>query len=117
MREHRYFVYIVASRTHVLYTGVTNNLRRRVWEHKTKAFAGFTAKYRCNRLVWFEAYSSVDRAIVREKQIKNWSRKKKIFLIEMENASWADLSEGWYATAGPSTASAGADSGRDDKAF
>ena len=103
MREHNYCVYIVASRTHVLYIGVTNNLRRRVWEHTNGTFAGFTAKYRCHRLVWFESYSSVDLAITREKQLKNWSRIKKIVLIERENPAWADLSEGWYETAGPST--------------
>jgi putative endonuclease len=104
MRQHSYFVYIVASRTHVLYIGVTNNLRRRVWEHKNGTFAGFTSKYRCHRLIWFESYVSIDLAITREKQLKNWSRIKKIVLIERENPTWADLSDGWYENAGPSTA-------------
>jgi putative endonuclease len=103
MREHNYFVYMVASRSHVLYIGVTNNLRRRVLEHKNGAYPGFTAKYRCHRLVWFERYSSIDRAIAREKQLKNWSRNKKIVLIERENRTWTDLSEPWYVHAGPST--------------
>ena len=103
MREHRYYVYILASRTHVLYIGVTNNLRRRVWQHKAKEFEGFTSKFNCNRLVWYEAYVFIDRAIVREKQLKSWSRNKKLVLIEQENPSWTDLSEGWYATADFST--------------
>lgn len=103
MREHNYYVYIVASRTHVLYIGVTNNLRRRVYEHTNGTFPGFTSKYRCHRLVWFESYVTVTLAIAREKQLKNWSRSKKITLIERENPTWADLSDGWYETAGPST--------------
>lgn len=112
VRRHSYFVYLIASRTHVLYIGVTNNLKRRVWEHKTAAYPGFTAKYRCHRLVWFESYVSIDLAIQREKQLKKWSRSKKITLVERENPTWADMSEGWYETAGPSTALR---SGRDDK--
>ena len=104
MREHHYFVYIVASRSHILYIGMTNNLRRRVWEHKSSAFPGFSSKYRCHRLIWFESYVTVTLAIDREKQLKNWSRAKKITLIERENPTWSDLSEEWYKTAGPSTA-------------
>ncbi|MHB1674964.1 MAG: GIY-YIG nuclease family protein [Acidobacteriaceae bacterium] len=104
MREHHYYTYIVASRTYVLYIGITNNLERRVWEHRNNAYPGFTSKYRCHRLVWFESYVSVTLAIAREKQLKNWSRSKKITLIERENPTWADLSEEWYRNTGPSTA-------------
>jgi putative endonuclease len=104
MRQHNYFTYIVASRSHVLYIGITNNLRRRVWEHRTHIYPGFTSKYRCERLVWFESYVTVTLAIAREKQLKNWSRSKKITLIESANRTWTDLSEGWYENAGPSTA-------------
>ena|SRR5665213_615100 len=104
MREHNYYTYVVASRSHVLYIGITSNLKQRVWEHRTGTYPGFTSKYRCHRLVWFESYVSVGLAIAREKQLKNWSRSKKITLIERENPTWADLSEEWYPNAGPSTA-------------
>jgi putative endonuclease len=96
-RDHHYYVYIVASRTRVLYCGVTNNVERRVPEHKAGIVPGFTANYLCERLVWFEHYRYVRNAIAREKQIKNWTRAKKIQLIEEENSSWADLSEAWGA--------------------
>jgi putative endonuclease len=94
-RDHHYYVYIVASRTRVLYCGMTNNVERRVAEHKAGTIPGFTANYLCERLVWFEHYHYVRNAIAREKQIKNWTRAKKILLIEEENSSWADLSEAW----------------------
>ena len=79
-----------ASRT--LYTGVTNNLERRVHEHKQKLVPGFTNKYNITRLVYFEATSDVQSAIVREKQIKAWRRSKKVALIESANPGWKDLS-------------------------
>jgi putative endonuclease len=101
-REHHYYVYIVASRTHVLYCGITNNLKRRVTEHRDGAIPGFTETYQCNRLVWFEHYQYVGNALDREKQIKSWRRAKKIWLIEQMNPTWADLSEAWTKeTAGP----------------
>lgn len=103
MREHNYYVYIVASRSRVLYIGITNNLQRRVWEHRTGKYPGFTSKYRCHRLVWFEPYITVTLAIAREKQLKDWARAKKITLIERENPAWSDLSLEWQETAGPST--------------
>ena len=106
MREHNYYVYIVASRSRVLYIGITNNLVRRVSEHRMGEHPGFTSKYRCHRLVWFESYVTVTLAIDREKQLKSWSRIKKVMLIEQENPTWADLSLEWQETAGPSTASA-----------
>ena len=94
-RERHYYVYIVASRTHVLYCGVTNHIQRRVEQHRASYCPGFTATYQCNRLVWFESYQYVINALDREKQIKRWSRAKKIWLIEQANPTWADLSEEW----------------------
>jgi putative endonuclease len=91
-----YFVYILASRRQgVLYTGVTNDLERRVYEHKHDLNRGFTSKYRVHRLVYFESTDDISEAIAREKQIKGWLRSKKIALIEASNPEWADLSEGW----------------------
>lgn len=79
----------------VLYTGVTNNLERRVYEHKNKLIPGFTEKYNVNKLVYFDHTSDVKAAIVREKQIKGWKRQKKIDLIESLNPQWVDLAEKW----------------------
>ena len=112
----------MASRSHTLYIGVTGNLHKRVFQHKQKAFEGFSAKYNCNRLVWLERFGSPGDAIAREKQLKGWIRAKKIALIEKMNPTWVDLSEGWYvvdpskqsATAGPSTAVTGVTSAQDD---
>uniref|UniRef100_A0A7V4XSB7 GIY-YIG nuclease family protein n=1 Tax=Acidobacterium capsulatum TaxID=33075 RepID=A0A7V4XSB7_9BACT len=113
MREHHYYVYLVSSRTRVLYCGITNNLVRRVEEHRRGEFAGFSASYRCVRLVWYERFQYVGNAIAREKQIKRWRREKKLVLIQRMNASWVDLSEAWRgANAGPSTSLR---FGRDDK--
>ena len=80
----------------VLYTGVCNNLIRRVWEHKNKVnLKSFTAQYNINKLVYFEYFQDINFAIAREKQIKAGSRAKKIALIEKDNPDWQDLSEGW----------------------
>jgi len=96
MRERgSYSTYIVASRSHALYVGMTNDLLRRVMQHRAAETPGFTERYHCHRLVWFERYVSPSRAIDREKQLKGWNRSKKIALIERENPTWADLSEGW----------------------
>jgi putative endonuclease len=95
MRERWYYTYIVASRTHVLYTGVTGRIEARVAEHKSKALSGFTSDYNCCRLVWYECYDNPASAIAREKQIKGWIRAKKIALIERMNPTWLDLSENW----------------------
>ena len=112
-REHPYYVYIGASRTHVLYCGMTNSVQRRIEEHRRSSIPGFTQIYQCNRLVWFERYQYVRNALDREKQIKGWRREKKIWLIEQTNPTWADLSEAWrQGTAGPSTTLR---FGRDDK--
>ncbi|HEY8874393.1 MAG TPA: GIY-YIG nuclease family protein [Stellaceae bacterium] len=89
-----YYVYLLASRKHgTLYLGVTNDLIRRVYQHKSKALAGFTAKYGVNRLVWFETHDDVTAAISREKEIKKWRRNWKIALIETGNPDWRDLWE------------------------
>lgn len=92
----KYYVYIMASKSRVLYTGVTNNLERRVYEHKNKLVEGFTSKYNVTRLVHFEEANDVNVAIAREKQIKGWLRSKKISLIESVNPQWKDLSLDWY---------------------
>lgn len=92
----KYYVYIMASKSRVLYTGVTNNLERRVYEHKNKLVEGFTSKYNVNRLVFFEETTDVYAALNREKQIKGWLRSKKIALIESVNPQWKDLSLDWY---------------------
>ena len=91
-----YFTYIVVSRSRTLYVGVTGDLRKRVFEHKQELHEGFSATYNCDRLVWFERFTEVDHAIEREKQLKGWRRAKKITLIEANNPTWVDLSEGWY---------------------
>jgi putative endonuclease len=93
--DHTYWVYIVARTSGTLYIGVTNNLERRVWEHKTGHFDGFASKYHCDRLVYDERFSDVLTAITREKQLKGWRRSKKIALIEERNHRWADLAEKW----------------------
>jgi len=87
-----YYVYIMASRSGVLYTGVTNDLNRRVGEHKEGQIPGFTKKYKVTRLVYFESMQEVNAAIAREKQIKRWRREKKVKLIETINPGWDDLS-------------------------
>jgi putative endonuclease len=91
-----YFVYIMTNRSRTLYIGVTNNLVRRVREHKTGIGSGFTAKYKLDRLVYFERFEDVHNAIEREKRIKGWLRIKKIAIIVSRNSSWKDLSEELY---------------------
>ncbi|HLD19788.1 MAG TPA: GIY-YIG nuclease family protein [Patescibacteria group bacterium] len=87
-----YYVYILSSkRNGTLYTGVTNNLIRRVWEHKQGFYSGFTKRYNVHLLVYYESFDNPSRAIEREKQIKNWKRSWKLKLIEDKNAEWRDL--------------------------
>ena len=90
-----YYVYIMTSPSGTLYTGMTNNLQRRVYEHKNKLIDGFTKKYNVTRLVYYELYHDVRDAIAREKQIKSWRRSKKIDLIKSLNPTWRDISEDW----------------------
>jgi len=92
----QYYVYIMTNSSKTLYTGVTDSLLRRVYEHKNKLIEGFTKKYNIIRLVYYETTCDVRAAIQREKQIKGWLRSKKIALIEAANPEWQDLSEGWY---------------------
>src|SRR6266849_4950916 len=95
VREHRYWVYIVASLSGTLYTGVTSDLLVRMIQHKAGEIEGFTRQYKCNRLVYYESYESVRVAIAREMQIKRWRRSKKIVLIEKINPLRAHLAEHW----------------------
>ena len=89
-----YYVYIIASRRDgAIYIGVTNNLVRRVYEHRIKAVPGFTSKYNITQLVWFEIYDDPVSAITREKELKKWKRSWKIQLIESQNPQWNDLYE------------------------
>ena len=96
MRENCYFTYIVASKSRTLYVGMTSDLLKRIFQHKQKTYKGFSATYNCNRLVWFEQFADVSDAIQREKQLKGWTRAKKIALIQSTNPTWEDLSKDWY---------------------
>ena len=91
-----YYVYIMTNNTRTLYTGVTNNLEKRVFQHKRKLLPGFTRQYNINRLVYYESFGDIRAAIQREKQIKGWLRTKKVALIVAANPTWKDLSQGWY---------------------
>ncbi len=91
-----YYVYIMTNKSKTLYTGLTNDLARRVGEHKDKLIPGFTRRYNITRLVYYEEFGDVNIAIAREKQIKGWLRVKKIDLIESQNPKWKDLSLDWY---------------------
>lgn len=96
MERRQYYVYLLTNKHHtVLYVGVTNDLKRRIWEHKNKAVPGFTSRYKVDQLMYFEAFRDVVDAIAREKQIKGYGRAKKVALIERENAGWNDLSAEW----------------------
>ncbi len=92
----QYYVYIMTNKSKTLYTGITDNLERRVYEHKKKLLEGFTKRYNITKLVYYEVTSDVSAANEREKQIKGWLRRKKITLIEAMNPQWTDLSEGWF---------------------
>jgi putative endonuclease len=94
---HKYWTYIVASRSGTLYIGMTNDLCKRVMQHKSGEIGGFSSKYRCNRLVYWESFDDVLKAINREKQLKGWRRSKKVALIESMNPRWEDLAEKWGA--------------------
>src|SRR5512136_2904663 len=91
-----YYVYIMTSPSGTLYTGMTNDLKRRVYQHKHKLIEGFTAKYNVTRLAYYEETQDVQTAIAREKEIKSWRRSKKLDLIKSLNPTWQDLSGGWY---------------------
>ena len=92
----QFYVYIMTNKSKTLYIGVTNDLLRRVYEHKNKLNRGFTEKYNINKLVYFEIHNEINRAILREKQFKGFFRIKKIELIESQNPFWLDLSDDWF---------------------
>jgi putative endonuclease len=93
--EKRYYVYIMASRSLNLYTGVTNSIYQRALQHKSSEIDGFTKKYNINRLVYYEMFEHIGNAIAREKQVKAWTRAKRLALIKEMNPTWQDLAEGW----------------------
>ncbi len=93
--ERRYYVYIMASRSLTLYTGVTDGIYRRALEHKSGKLDGFTKKYNVNRLLYYETSKYIGNAIAREKQVKAWTRAKRIALIKSLNPTWQDLADGW----------------------
>jgi len=94
---HQYYVYLLASKIRgTLYIGMTNDLQRRVYEHKTGIKEGFTQKYGVNKLMYFETFQDVNEAIERENNLKKWKRDWKIKLIEKDNKKWLDLAKNWY---------------------
>lgn len=97
MKEDEYLVYIVCSASGTFHIGMTNSIYRRALEHKRGEIEGFSSKYHCDRLVYYESFDDVGNAIDREKQLKGWSRAKKIALIESKNPRWEDLAEKWGA--------------------
>lgn len=97
LKEHNYFVYITCSNSGTLYIGLTNDIYRRALQHKAGEIEGFSAKYGCHRLVYYVSFDDVSKAIDRERQLKHWTRRKKIALIESKNPRWADLAEKWGA--------------------
>ena len=95
--NHEYAIYILTNKNKtVLYIGVTNSLERRIWQHKKGTIPGFTKKYNCDDLIFYELYERVDQAIAREKQLKGWLRAKKEALIATTNPEWNDLAGDWY---------------------
>ena len=96
--ERGYFVYILGNGKGTLYIGVTNNLARRLYEHKTKQVPGFTAKYAVDQLLFAESFGNVHDALAAEKQIKGWTRKKKLELIRTQNPTFEDLSKDWLGS-------------------
>jgi len=97
MKDRESFVYIVSSRSGTLYIGMTNGIYRRAVQPRSGDIEGFASKYHCNRLVYYESFDDVHKAIGREKQLKGWTRAKKIALIESKNPRWEDRAEKWGA--------------------
>jgi putative endonuclease len=95
-----YYVYILSNAEKTIYTGVTNDLFRRLWQHRTGRGSKFTKKHQLAKLVWFDETDDVTVAIAHEKQIKNWRREWKIDLVETGNPEWLDLADGWYGVEG-----------------
>ena len=99
MRSNKFYVYILASHSRVLYTGVTRDLIRRIYQHRLGLLPGFTQQYQVNRLVYFEETPTARSAFDRERQIKGWSREKKLRLIDSTNTGWLDLAVDWFPKA------------------
>ncbi len=94
MNNHNYYIYIISNwNNKVIYIGVTNNLERRIFEHKNKLITGFSSKYNLNKLVYYEQFTDIREAVIREKELKKWRREKKNKLIEDMNPDWVDLSK------------------------
>lgn len=89
-----YYVYILTNKSNTLYIGMTNNLEQRIWQHTRKSVPGFTAKYNINKLIYFTEFNRVEDAIIAEKRIKGWTRKKKVDLIKTINPTFKDLLKG-----------------------
>ena len=111
----QYYVYIMFNQSRTLYVGVTNDLIKRVQDHKRKRVPGFTAKYNITQLAYYEIFRNVVAAIEREKQIKGWTRAKKIALIESQNARWEDLTNSLYVRPDPAGMKSRAEHGRDER--
>ncbi|MDO6675144.1 GIY-YIG nuclease family protein [Tenacibaculum sp. 1B UA] len=95
--NHQYYIYIITNKKDgVLYIGVTNNLERRIFEHKNKLVKGFSSKYNLDKLIYFEEHQFIKEAIKREKNMKKWKRAWKINLVIKENPNWDDLAKNWY---------------------
>jgi len=94
-------VYMLSNTARMLYVGVTNDIERRVWQHKHKCVLGFTSNYNLGKLVYYEFHGNARSAIAREKQIKGWLRSKKVALVTSLNPTWQDLSEGWFSKFDP----------------
>ena len=94
--KNEYYTYIVGSSSGTLYAGVTSDIQRRMFEHKNGLYAGFTKKYKCNKLLYYEVFSDIEEAIRREKIIKGWKRFKKESLIKINNPGWKDLAHDWF---------------------
>ncbi len=96
MTDQRFFVYVLSNVSRTLYIGFTNDLQKRVWQHRQKQADSFTRDYNITMLVFLEEFARADDAIAREKQLKNWRREKKVWLIEQENPDWLDLAHDWF---------------------
>ncbi len=96
MNVRRFYVYMLSNNSRTLYVGVTNDIQRRLWEHRQKRADGFIRDYNITMLVYLEEYARADDAIAREKQLKSWRREKKVWLIEQENPYWLDLAHDWF---------------------
>ncbi len=94
MKKETFYIYIISNKKYgTIYTGVTNDISRRIWEHKTKVYKGFSKKYDLDKLVYYEVYQDIESAITREKQLKDWKREWKLKLIDDFNVEWNDLYE------------------------